>query len=179
MSCLSRLFAATAVLAAFTFPQAEKPVFDYPGIAEYGGVVTVPEGVEPPAPRIDVVFDVTAESPFDKPNRGLDGVARFINLCAQDGVQPGRLVAVLHGGATVAALGDEAYARSTSVEKNPNRELLRRLREAGVTVLVCGQSLARSGYAFTDAAPETTVAVSAMTVLANKQHEGYAYLAQR
>ena len=72
-----------------------------------------------------------------------------MNLNAAAGLQPTdvKLALVLHGGATKAALGDEAYAKHTAVLKNPNLERIRELKTCGVEVFVCGQSLARNKYA--------------------------------
>ncbi len=109
-------------------------------------------------------------------NRGLDSVARYINLHAAAGHPPEglKVVAVLHGGATKAALNDDGYAKHLGQKENPNLKLIRDLRDAGVEVLVCGQSLARNEYPSSDVAEEVGLAVSAMTVLANRQQEGFA-----
>ncbi len=61
-------------------------------------------------------------------------------------------------------------------ERNPNLELIHELKSCGVEVFVCGQSLARNKFALADVAGDVSVAVSAMTVNANKQQDGYAYL---
>ena len=90
---------------------------------------------------------------------------------------------ILHGPATKAALSHEGFAKHTkSYEtdlgktKNPNLDLIRRLKEAGVNVYVCGQALAHHGFATTEVAPEVQVAVSAATVNINLQMDGYAYI---
>lgn len=153
--------------------------FQSPQIAGYGGVVPIPQAAEPPRRGAKVVFDITADSQPDEVNRGLESVARYLNLGAQAGLSPKdvQLALVLHGGATRCALDDKAYGRVTNAERNPNRKLLAELKKHGVELYVCGQSLARNKYALSEVAPEMTVAASAMTVNVNKQLDGYAYLA--
>ena len=60
--------------------------------------------------------------------------------------------------------------------KNPNLQLLHELKMCGVEIFVCGQSLARNKFTPAEVGGDVTVAVSAMTVNANKQLDGYAYL---
>ena len=139
----------------------------------------LPNAAEQPRAGAKAVFDITVASEPAEVSKGLESVARYSNLHAQAGRTPSevKLALVLHGQATKVALKDEAYARITGAKHNPNRELLGKLKEAGVEVYVCGQSLARNKYPAADVTPEVTVAVSAMTVNVNKQMDGYAYLA--
>lgn len=157
------------------------PEFQFPAIEGFGGVVAVPDGAEAPRRGAKVVFDLTADSPVDQPHKGLETVARYLNLHAQAGLPADevRLALVLHGGATQAALSDAAYARRTGATANPNLPLIRLLRKAGVEVFVCGQSLARNRLPTGDVDRDVTIAVSAMTVNINKQLDGYAYLSLR
>jgi intracellular sulfur oxidation DsrE/DsrF family protein len=176
-----RLAHAVIVLAgisAISWARADEPIFSFPLIQGFGGVVMLPQATEQPRKGAKVVFDITAESKPDEVNRGLESVARYLNLNAQAGnaASDAKLALVLHGGATKCALSDEAFRRHTKAEINPNLPLLRELKKQGVEVLVCGQSLARNRYLTSDVASELTVAVSAMTVNVNKQLAGYAYL---
>jgi intracellular sulfur oxidation DsrE/DsrF family protein len=111
-------------------------------------------------------------------NKGLESVARYLNLNADVGLKATdvKLALVLHGPATRAALNDSAYARHTTAKSNPNLDLIRELKACGVEVFVCGQSLARNQFAREEVAGDVAVAVSAMTVNVNKQQEGYSYL---
>jgi intracellular sulfur oxidation DsrE/DsrF family protein len=86
------------------------------------------------------------------------------------------MVAVFHGPAARLALRDGEYARHTGVVKNPSRKLLRQLKEAGVTLYVCGQSLADQGLAAGEIVPEVETATSAMSAVVNCQSDGYAYV---
>jgi intracellular sulfur oxidation DsrE/DsrF family protein len=154
------------------------PTFLFPQVARYGGIVRVPDAVESPRLGIKIVFDITADSKPDELNKGLESVARYLNLHAEAGFQPAdvKLAFVLHGAATKAALNNAAYAKLTAANSNPNLELIHDLKACGVEVFVCGQSLARNKLTPAEVADDVTVAVSAMTVNANKQQDGYSYL---
>jgi intracellular sulfur oxidation DsrE/DsrF family protein len=141
-------------------------------------VVAIQGAAESPRRGAKIVFDITSDSKPDEVNKGLEAVARYLNLNAQAGLKPNdvQLALVLHGGATKAALGDAAYSKHTSASENPNLKLIHELKTCGVEVFVCGQSLARNKFARADVAGELTVAVSALTVNVNKQQDGYSYL---
>jgi intracellular sulfur oxidation DsrE/DsrF family protein len=153
--------------------------FSYPLIPGYGGVVALPEAAEPARPGARIVFDITADGEPDRVNRGLESVARYLNLNAQAGHRADdvSLALVLHGSATRCGLSDEAYRGQTQQGTNPNIPLLRELKKHGVELYICGQSLVRNKFPEADVTPELTVAVSAMTVNVNKQLAGFAYLA--
>ena len=157
---------------------AEEPIFRFPQVARYGGIVRMPDAAEPPRRGAKIVFDITADGKPDEVNKGLESVARYLNLTAEAGLRPAdtKLALVLHGGATKAALGDVAYAKQMAGIKNPNLELINELKACGVEVYVCGQSLARNKFTREEVDGNVLVAVSAMTVNANKQLDGYAYL---
>ncbi len=177
MRGLSLVFAGLISVATYG-AVADGPVFHFPQIARFGGIVRTPDAAEPPRQGAKIVFDIVADSKPEELNKGLESVARYLNLNAEAGHKPAdvKLALVLHGSATKAALGDVAYAKHTSASKNPNMELIHELKACGVEVFVCGQSLARNKFALTDVASDVSVAVSAMTVNANKQLDGYAYL---
>jgi hypothetical protein len=178
MRALLVLSLAAIVLAAGA-GRAEPPPVVFPLIQQYGGVALLPEAPYPPRKGAKIVFDITTDSPPEAVNRGLESVARYLNLNAQAGHAPSdaRLTVVLHGGATRCALSDAEYHAHTRIEKNPNLQLLRELKKHGVELLVCGQSLARNQFAHAEVAEPLSIAVSAMTVNVEKQREGYAYLA--
>lgn len=177
MRSLALVFAGLAGIAAMG-AVADGPVFLFPQIARLGGIVRTPDAAEPPRRGAKIVFDITADSKPDEVNKGLESVARYLNLNAEAGLKPTdvKLALVLHGGATKAALSDAAYAKHAAMTKNPNLELIHELKACGVEVLVCGQSLARNKYSSADVASDVTIAVAALTVNANKQQDGYSYL---
>ncbi len=157
---------------------ADGPTVIFPQVARYGGIVRTPQAAEPPQSGAKIVFDIVAESKPEDLNKGLESVARYLNLNAEAGFKASevKLALVLHGGATKAALTDAAYAKHAAAAKNPNLDLIRELKACGVEVFVCGQSLARNKFTPADVASDVSVAVSAMTVNVNKQRAGYAYL---
>lgn len=163
---------------SFASVGAEEPRFVYPLIHRFGGIAPQPDAAEQPRKGIKIVFDITSEAKPDELVKGLESVARYLNLNAAAGNDPSdvRLALVLHGPATRGALADAAYASATGAADNPNLPLVRELKKHGVEVYVCGQSLARNEFAREQVAAEFTVAASAMTVNANKQQDGYAYV---
>jgi intracellular sulfur oxidation DsrE/DsrF family protein len=172
---------ALVLLIAFALAtelNAEESQPSSPAVPGYGAVMPLPNAAEQPRRQTKIVFDITSDGEPDKVIKGLENVARYLNLNAQAGnaASDVRLALVLHGTATKGALNDTAYASRTQAKHNPNLALVRELKKHGVEVFVCGQSLARNKYATAEVASEFTVAVSAMTVNANKQQDGYAYI---
>ena len=171
---------ALASVALFAVPMPQTPRNDYafPRIPDAGGVVLLPDAAQQPRASAKIILDVTAQSEARELNKGLEKVARTVNLYAGAGVASERMkiAAVFHGPAANVVLSDEEYARHTGTPHNPNRKLLRQLKDAGVALYVCAQSLAHQGYAADEVAPEVQVAVSAISVLVNCQSDGYAYV---
>jgi intracellular sulfur oxidation DsrE/DsrF family protein len=150
----------------------------FPLIAGFGGVVALPDAVEPPRTGAKVVFDVSAGSKPAEVNIGLERVARLFNLYGAAGKSARNLAAtvILHGDATTAVLKDDVYRSRFEGVANPSLPLIQKLREAGVQVLVCGQALHNKNIPLADVTPDVRVAASAMTVLINRQQDGYAYV---
>jgi hypothetical protein len=165
-------------LLAASPPNTSSYEYIYPQIKGYGGVVDPGNAAELPRENTKVVFDIKAAGSHDEVLKALDRVALNINLYSLTGVKPDQLkfAVVLHGDATKACLKDEAYARHTKAARNPNLELISRLRQVGVEFYVCLQALAYSKYGRDEVAPDVTIAAAASTVNINKQMEGYAYL---
>lgn len=121
-----------------------------------------------------VVFSVQAGGKPDELNPSLDRVARTVNRYASAGVPLDHLkfVAVMYGAATDAALDNEHYRQKYGVD-NPNLDSIRKLRNAGVNVAVCGQAIAEHRDHYEWIAPEVTLALSALTTITTLEHEGY------
>ena len=150
----------------------------FPVIAGHGGVVHRPAAVDQPRAGAKVIFDVTADAKPNAVNKGLDRVARLVNLYGASGLSPKdvTITVVLHGEATKAALSDAAYKTRFDAEQNPNLALVRELQMAGVEVLVCGQALSYQNFADNEVAPEIHIAAAAITVIINRQLDGFAYI---
>lgn len=162
---------------------ATPPVVDpnllFPIIEGYGGVVAVADAVEPPRAGIKLVLDVTSEA--KKPeeiNKGLDRAARLLNLYGAAGLQASDIsvTIALHGEATKSVLSDEAWESRLQMKHNPNLPLIRLLQKAGVEVMVCGQALSYKKIERSEVASDIPVAAAALTVLLNRQTDGFAYV---
>lgn len=157
-------------------PAATK--LEFPIIPKQGGVLRRPKAVEQPRAGAKVVFDATADAKPADVNKGLDRVARLLNLYGVAGLkaQDVKSTIVLHGEATKSILTDAAYKERFQVEQNPNLPLIRELQKAGVEVLVCGQALNYKGFPDGEVAEGIPIAAAALSVVINKQTDGYSYI---
>jgi SAM-dependent methyltransferase/predicted peroxiredoxin len=151
----------------------------FPIIKGYGGIVAVADAVEPPRAGGKLVLDVTSEA--KKPeeiNKGLDRAARLLNLYGAAGHKASdiSITVVLHGEATKAVLSDEAWESRLQMKHNPNLTLIRLLQKAGVEVIVCGQALNYKKIERSEVGSDIPVAAAALTVLLNRQADGFAYV---
>jgi intracellular sulfur oxidation DsrE/DsrF family protein len=130
---------------------------------------------------VKAVFDVTADARPGEVSRGLEEVARLLNLYGAAGLKAEdvRIVVATHGEADKAVLTDAAYLARFKAAANPNLPLIHDLKKAGMEAFVCGQSLHELGLKAEGVAEEVTVADAATLVLVNKQAGGYAYIPAR
>src|SRR3954454_13458588 len=155
-------------------PPPDKTGLIYPLVPGRGGVVPLPRAAEQPRKGAKAVLDITADTEPGEVNKGLEQVARLLNLYGAAGLTAGgvKIAAVCHGAADKAVLSDAAYAARFGVAANPNLPLIRDLKKAGVEVFVCGQSLHELGFQAEEVAREVPVADAAVLVLVNKQNDG-------
>ncbi|WP_344805107.1 DsrE family protein [Allohahella marinimesophila] len=151
-----------------------------PRIEGYGKVKPFEGAAVPIRPDTvySIVFDV-AES-GDQPGQvlpGLERVARFLNLAALAKVPEEnlKLVVVLHDEATAAAFEDNTY-HTLYGRINPSLDLITRLKEANVEILVCGQALAHQNISTEKVVEPVNIAAAAVSVLADYQLSGYALI---
>lgn len=167
-------------LVVFRKPATPAPLAKlvFPIIAKYGGVVAKPNAADQPRAGAKVVFDVTADSKPADVNKGLERAARLLNLYGAAGLKPTdvTITVVLHGDATKSVLNDAAYKSRFDIDQNPNLPQIRDLKQAGVEVLVCGQALNYKAIPDAEVASEVPIAVAALTVIINRQADGYAYV---
>jgi intracellular sulfur oxidation DsrE/DsrF family protein len=157
---------------------APKSRFVAPVIKGYGLVAPMPDAEELPKKGTKVIFDVTAvNKDAAKPLPGLERAAVLLNLAGAAGLKQGdiEVAIILHGDATSAALDDAAYRELTGKD-HPHAELMKRLKEAGVKFLVCGQSLERKKLDAKKVRAEVKVAASAVSAVINYQSRGYAFI---
>ena len=170
-----------AVLCATAWAAAQPPTetkLVFPIISNVGGVVPLPKAAEQPRKGAKVVFDITADAKPGDVNKGLERVARLLNLYGSAGLKASdvKVAVVFHGEATKTVLADAAYKGKFGTDTNPNLPVLRDLQKAGVEVFVCGQALHYKGFKESDVAKDITVALAALTVVVNRQTDGYAHV---
>lgn len=147
-------------------------------VHRYGSIVPVPGAAIRADPELNyrVAFSVTKAAPrSDQVNLGLEKVARYVNLLRSEGVPRRRvsIVVAVHGAATGSLLTNDAYNRKHGGQ-NPNFELISELREAGVSVHVCGQALAGQKIERASILPGVLVDLSALVTLTTLQLKGWA-----
>ncbi|MGB0132569.1 DsrE family protein [Dokdonella sp.] len=168
---------AKSSAAAPTTDSAATSKLQFPRITSSGGVYAMPAGVELPARNIihRVVIDATTDATTPTGgNRHLEAAARAINLYALAGVpaENVKVAVVIHGKAAPLVLSDASHQRLLG-SPNPDAGIIAELHKAGVELFVCGQSTSHRGYAPADLRDEITLALSAMTKLAELQAAGY------
>ncbi|KGT92459.1 sulfur reduction protein DsrE [Erwinia typographi] len=125
-----------------------------------------------------IVFQITkAENRPKDPNLGLQRVARVVNLYVASGVPANQLkfVVSVTGDGTPAMLNNEHYKKMFGMD-NPNLKLISQLREKGVDVSVCDQSVAFHHFQHDWIDKSVTHALSSPTTVSTLENQGYAFL---
>ena len=130
-----------------------------------------------PNQKYDILIEIVHD--MDKPERlnfYANNVARLINLHAVGGVKPENLnvVVVIHAQATHSVINNEAYLEKYEVD-SPYVKYFKELDDAGVELIVCGQSLTMFGHNRSDVLPQIKVATSALTAISTYQLKGYSF----
>ena len=165
---------------------AQENEAQFPIVKGFGGVYEIENAVEIPENKetrilIDLKEAVTNrknpdESDFSKPIWSLINTARLLNLHGVGGVDKENLevIIVIHGPAVMSLLEDKAYKEFFETEiENPNLPILEALHNAGVRVLVCGQSLLAREIKAEQLFEHTEIALSALTTISKRVQEGY------
>ena len=147
-----------------------------PIIKNYGTIYEIEVAVNPDSEiEYKIVVDLkTLQRDKESINPGLNNIARMLNLHGLGGVKPENLyVAVaIHGGATDVILNNEAYRKKYELD-NPNLKLIDELKEAGVELYVCGQSLLARNYEHDEVNTQIKIGLSMLTVVTTYMHKGY------
>lgn len=147
-----------------------------PIIQNFGTIYEITDAVNPDENiEYKIVVDLkTLQRDKESINPGLNNVARMINLHGLGGVKAENLkVAVaIHGGATDVILNNEAYQKKYELD-NPNLKLIDELKEAGVELYVCGQSLLARKYELQEVNKQIKIGLSMLTVVTTYMHKGY------
>lgn len=144
----------------------------------YGAFTPLSEaGEQPQSERVyEVIFDVSQGGADGQPSRGLDRVARFVNMLAAGGVdrEHRRIVAVVHGAATSSVVTNAAWAKRHEGAANPNSALVARLIAAGVDLRICGQAMTGQEITPSELATGVTLDLAALMTVVHFQQRGYA-----
>jgi len=155
------------------------PKFQTSLISQAGKYLPLSQAAHKPQAGTKMVFDITGAGKSNEILKGLDRVAMFLNLAAENGAvnkDQFEIAVVFHGNATAASLDDESYSKLTDATSNPNLSLMKELKSYGVRFYVCGQALARKDYPLDHVSDDVKLAVSALTVIINEQNQGAAYV---
>jgi intracellular sulfur oxidation DsrE/DsrF family protein len=177
MKYLTSFFLIWLLLPLMGFGQEAQ----FPIVKGFGGIYEI-DGVNLPLDEMDgefrIVIDLKA-APDDYPelNKGLNNVARMMNLHGLAGVSKERMkvVVVGHGLATQCLLTNEGYRRKNGVD-NPNLALIDALEEAGAEIRICGQSLIGRGFPQSEVYEKVDIRLSMLTEATRLVRDGYQLL---
>ena len=172
-------FAVTACLGSALAAQTGNGEWITPVVKDFGRIHPLPDAKLQPekGETYKIVFDIMSAKVTDGVNAALWHVARAVNLFGNAGVHGDhrKFVAVIHGPATPLLMSAAAF-REKEGKENPDLKLIHALKQAGVTLYVCGQAAADNKIAKDDINPEITLTLSALTDLAILQKHGYVLL---
>lgn len=152
----------------------------FPIVKGFGGIYEIPEATERPDPKAEYKIIIDLVSGSEDPtniNRMVDNVARMINLHGLEGVPKEniKVKVAIHGGAIFSILDDRYYQKLYGVD-NPNLLVYQALKDAGVDIYICGQSLLARDMKTDDVWEEATIALSMLTTLTTYIPKGYILL---
>jgi len=170
-------FAIVCFLVSLTYAHAQKDRIPGKVIKNHGATYAVdnPDYKTNLEEEYKVVFDVSS-APEDPAvtNKWIGTIARFLNMHVQDGKSTETLhpVMVMHGNASYGLLKNEYYKEKFGVD-NPNIDLIEALKNANVTIILCGQTAAHRDLTEERRLSDISVSLSAMTALIQLQNRGY------
>jgi intracellular sulfur oxidation DsrE/DsrF family protein len=175
---MKHFFIVFALLFGCTFAYAQKVV--YPLIPMFGPVTEVPFATDviDKKEEYKVLVDITSPSANPKEiSEFFENIARIANLHVAGGVNPKKLkiVAVVHGGAVPFIVNNETYKQKFGVD-NPNLPLFTAIKNAGIPLYVCGQTLFKRKVDPATLAPEFEAVLSAITTITTYVNKGYVFL---
>jgi len=157
---------------AWTQTGSEKlPIAGQAPAKDFAGAKELPD----PGTDYKVVFSVAANAKDDEVHPTLKMIALYLNTLAHNGVPSNHrhIVAVFHQGGGDAVLANDVYKSRHKGVENPNVEMLKTLKEAGVDLRVCGQGLLGKKLEPSQLLPGVQADLWAMTTMVNLQLRGY------
>ncbi|WP_027080422.1 DsrE family protein [Luteimonas mephitis] len=178
MKLIAKLLFSTLALLSPLAPAAAQE-FTTPAIAGYGEMVVLEDAAVQPDPKLHykLLFSVMSDKERQGVNNSIWSVARIINQLHAGGVPKENIdiVVVFHGPGIGPALDEETHQAKYG-KPNPNLALMKTLTKNGVTFYACGQTMATNSWSAKNLNDQTTLASSALMVVANYQLKGYALM---
>tara|TARA_R110002012_G_scaffold118650_1_gene267576 strand:+ start:1074 stop:1616 length:543 start_codon:yes stop_codon:yes gene_type:complete len=169
-------FVVLAIIGIVSWGNALAEGFaDGPVIFGHGQHAPVNQDVILPKDTVfKLTFDIDQAGKEGTLNRGIDTVARFINMHVANGVPQENLhlAMVMHGSASNELLNAKAYKQKYG-KPNPNAELLSTLVANGVQIMLCGQSAYYHQIDRDDLIDGVDMVLSAMTAHMLLNQKGY------
>jgi intracellular sulfur oxidation DsrE/DsrF family protein len=182
MKVAARGITVIAAIAAISFTSAhaeEREALLVPDMPVARDILNAHE-VPDPATNYKVVFSVNRDPQNpDDVNPMFNAIATYVNTLGKYGVPPEHrnIVAMIHHrteGFDI-VMTNEAY-KARHGRDNPNIEIIRKLREAGVDIRLCGQGLIGREIDPGDVNPDIQIDLWAMTSIVNLEMAGYAHI---
>ena len=171
------LLSFSVLFCLFFFAQGQKKIF--PVIKDFGGVYDVRDAIDKPDPKIDYKIVVEAEGAIEHPDsiyRPFENISRMYNLHVFGGVPRNHLHldVVIFFKATFVILNNEAYRKKFGID-NPNLKIIEEMKQAGINLYACGQSVTGLGIDPKTVNPNFQVVLSRATTVSTRQMKGYAF----
>src|SRR4051812_40447427 len=173
---MKKLLGSLALFIMWQLAGAQKIVF--PVIQHYGGVYAVPYGDRPDSQLVYNII-IEAGAAIDHPDSlyaPFEHIARMYNLHVFGGVPRKNLHmdVVIFSKGVLAGLNNEAYRKRFGVD-NPNLQVIREMKEAGINLYACGQSV--TGFELSPSLmnSDLEVVLSRATTVSTRQMKGYAF----
>ena len=167
----------TVLLALFIQNTIKAQDWKMPVIEGYGGIVHYENAQNKPDPSKEykIIFHIKDGKELYGVNEGLWKIARLINLMGNYEVPKDHLkiVVIVSGTARYLSLTDKEHKKRED-RANPNLDLLKKLKQNNVKILVCAQSLAKFKIdADKDLNPYIDLTISSLSAVPMYQMEGY------
>ena len=170
------VFIASTGLAFGFVQDHETAVQQEAVIANFGATLPVETDIAiAPDTKFKLRFDVEEKAKPGSINQTFDLAARFINLHVAAGVPLDNIdiAIVVHGGAATDVTQPGYYKTFNKDRDNASAAAIATLQKNGVKFYLCGQSAGSQGISNADLLPDVKMALSAMTMHALLDQQGY------